>query len=82
MYFVLIPWAKWFNLRHAKGPVLKFIQEAWDSYIQNGNPLDPSLQLYPAAGFDPLQPNVGDMQTDPNSYGSSVFMGANTPGKN
>jgi hypothetical protein len=60
--------------------MLTSLQEAWDSYIQNGNSLDPTLQFYPGS-FDPLSPNTADMQSDMNTFGNSAFMNANTPGK-
>lgn len=50
--------------------------DAWDSYIQNGNGIDPALQYFPP---------VPDQSQGDSSGGvggsSSVFMGANTPGK-
>ncbi|KAI9743501.1 MAG: hypothetical protein M1818_002814 [Claussenomyces sp. TS43310] len=55
-----------------------FDWESWDSYVQNGNPLD-GLQNYPP-GYDPMASNASD-QNDPNNLNNSVFMGANTPGK-
>jgi hypothetical protein len=55
----------------------EFLQEAWDSYIQNGNSLDPSLQFYPGS-FD--SPSTAEMQGDINSFGSNVFMDTNTQG--
>ncbi|KAF4633065.1 hypothetical protein G7Y89_g5061 [Cudoniella acicularis] len=52
--------------------------EAWDSYIQNGNAIDPSFQFYPTS-VDQAQPNA-EGQPDPSgAFGNSVFMGANTP---
>jgi len=54
--------------------------DAWDSYVQHGNPMDPTMQFYPQA-FDASTPSIPDMQADPNAFGSSVFMGANTPGR-
>ncbi len=54
-------------------------QEAWDSYIQNGNPIDPSFQFYPT-NVDQSQLNM-EGQLDATAFGSSVFMGANTPGR-
>jgi hypothetical protein len=53
--------------------------EAWDSYIQNGNAIDPAFQFYPT-GTDQSQLNP-DEQGDPSTSGNSVFMGANTPGR-
>lgn len=57
------------------------IQEAWDSYIQNGNALDPTFQFYPTS-IDGNQLNTQQNNEGQNDgpSGSSVFMGANTPG--
>jgi len=57
---------------------LTTLQEAWDSYIQNGNTIDPAFQFYQTT-MDQSQLNP-DGQTDP-TFGNSVFMGANTPGR-
>jgi hypothetical protein len=58
------------------------VQDAWDQYIQNGNSVDPTMQFYPT-GFDSATPNVPqDLPMDQNPFGNSVFMGANTPGRN
>ncbi|TVY17050.1 Pyrrolocin cluster transcription factor fsdR [Lachnellula arida] len=54
--------------------------EAWDSYIQNGNAIDPAFQFYPT-NSDQSQLNPDGQSNDAPQYGSSVFMGANTPGK-
>lgn len=57
--------------------------EAWDSYIQTGNPIDPTFQYYPTTiDQSQLSPEgqQGQVQ-DQSTFGSSVFMGANTPGK-
>jgi hypothetical protein len=62
--------------------LLTFAQEAWDSYIQNGNAIDPAFQFYPTS-IDQTQLNQDGQANDP-QFGSSVFMGAggaNTPGK-
>jgi len=53
--------------------------DAWDSYIQNGNAIDPAFQFYPPAIDQTLLNSEG--QTDPGVFGNSVFMGANTPGR-
>jgi hypothetical protein len=59
--------------------------DAWDSYIQNGGAIDPTFQFYPTT--DASQPSPQgqqgqqDQQPDPAAFGSSVFMGANTPGR-
>ena len=53
-------------------------REAWDSYIQNGNAIDPSFQFYPTS-MDQTQLNP-EGQPDP-TFGNSVLMGANTPGR-
>jgi hypothetical protein len=47
-------------------------QEAWDSYIQNGNTIDTAFQF---------QHNTEGQQPDQSGFGNSVFMGANTPGR-
>jgi len=57
--------------------------EAWDSYIQTGNPIDPTFQYYPTTiDQSQLSPEgqQGQVQ-DQSTFGSSVFMGANTPGR-
>ncbi|TVY38920.1 Fusarisetin A cluster transcription factor [Lachnellula occidentalis] len=54
--------------------------EAWDSYIQNGNTIDPAFQFYPTNNDQP-QMNPDGQSNDAPQYGNSVFMGANTPGK-
>ena len=56
------------------------MQEAWDSYIQNGNAVDPALQFYPTA-IGQTPPNPDAEQIDQATFGNSVFMGANTPGR-
>jgi hypothetical protein len=55
-------------------------QEAWDSYIQNGNTIDPAFQFYPT-NIDQSQHNNEGQQPDQSGFGNSVFMGANTPGR-
>jgi hypothetical protein len=57
--------------------------EAWDSYVQNsGAGLDAGFQFYP-----PEQTQVDrdaqqqQQQGDKYTFGDSVFMGANTPGR-
>lgn len=55
------------------------VQEAWDSYIQNGNVVDPAFQFYPTGDQNQLNPD--GQQTDQSGFGNSVFMGANTPGR-
>jgi len=52
--------------------------EAWDAYIQNGGGVDPAMQYFPP-GVDPSQ-NQGSSSSGLGGS-SSVFMGANTPGK-
>jgi hypothetical protein len=62
-------------------------QEAWDTYIQNANNMDPSsLQYYPTGDQAQLNPDetptAGQGQAqgnEPSGFGNSVFMGANTP---
>ncbi|RDW95299.1 hypothetical protein BP5796_01062 [Coleophoma crateriformis] len=55
--------------------------EAWDSYIQNGNAVDPSFQFYPAgAEEDPLNRQLSNEGQGDGSFGNA-FMGANTPGR-
>jgi len=61
--------------------------EAWDTYVQNSNTVDPNFQFYPTS-LDQAQlglnPDGSPQQaTDPSSTfgGNSVFMGANTPGR-
>jgi len=66
------------------------MQDAWDSYIQNGNAIDPAFQFYPAGdGSQPSpesqqqqqqqQQDQQGPQIDGAGFGNSVFMGANTP---
>lgn len=56
-------------------------KEAWDSYIQNGNAIDPSSFQYYPTNVDQMNPE--GQQADPSAFGNSVFMGAgpNTPGR-
>ncbi|KAL3421339.1 C6 transcription factor [Phlyctema vagabunda] len=58
--------------------------EAWDSYIQNGNAVDTAFQFYPTSidenQLNQQMSNEAQPQGD-GSYGNSVFMGANTPGR-
>lgn len=68
-----------------------YIQEAWDSYIQNGGAIDPAFQFLPThidqSQLSPDGQNQGQGQGqgqqqsgDPNSnFGNNIFMGANTP---
>lgn len=54
--------------------------EAWDSYVQNsGAGLDNGFQFYPAEQTQ--ADRDGQQQGDKYSFGDSVFMGANTPGR-
>ncbi|KAH8593273.1 fungal-specific transcription factor domain-containing protein [Bisporella sp. PMI_857] len=58
--------------------------EAWDSYIQNGNSVDPVFQFYPANDQNlnqDGQPTQNQQPTGQSNFGNSVFMGANTPGR-
>lgn len=63
------------------------MQEAWDSYIQNGNTLDPAFQFYQATDQSQLsqeeqqQQQQQQQQADASAYGNGVFMGAYTPGR-
>jgi hypothetical protein len=59
--------------------MLIYVQEAWDSYIQNGNAIDPAFQFYPTG--DQSQVNPDGQQNDQSGFSNSVFMGANTPGR-
>jgi hypothetical protein len=65
------------SLRQCQKDMLTMLQEAWDSYIQNSNPIDQSLQLYPTMDVTQSSPD----SSDPPTYSNSVFMGANTPGR-
>ena len=62
--------------------LLTIEQEAWDSYIQTGNAVDPSFQYYPPNDQSQMNADV-QPQGDPSVFGNSVFMGAgpNTPGR-
>lgn len=55
--------------------------EAWDTYIQNGNPIDPAFQFYPTTVEQSSNTDGQNQQPDPPSFEDGVFMGANTPGK-
>jgi hypothetical protein len=54
-------------------------QEAWDSYVQSsGGALDSGFQFFQA---EQTQPDREGQPTDKYTFGDSVFMGANTPGR-
>ncbi|TVY82476.1 Fusarisetin A cluster transcription factor fsa6 [Lachnellula suecica] len=53
--------------------------EAWDSYVQNGNAIDPAFQFFPTS-IDQSQ-LMPDTQASEPQFDSNIFMGANTPGK-
>jgi len=56
--------------------------EAWDSYIQTGNSIDPAFQYYPTTIDQSQLSSDGQQgQQDQPGFGNSVFMGANTPGR-
>ncbi|CAL3966906.1 unnamed protein product [Diplocarpon coronariae] len=51
--------------------------DAWDSYIQNANPVDPSFQFYPPNLDQSLNADTQQVQNDPYTFGNSDFMGSN-----
>jgi len=53
-----------------------FLQEAWDSYIQNGNAVDPQFHFYPTLDQQ-LNSDGGDLA----GFNNNIFMGANTPNR-
>jgi hypothetical protein len=65
--------------------MLTTMQEAWDSYIQNGSTLDPAFQFYQATDQSQLsheeQQQQQQQQADASAFGNGVFMGAYTPGR-
>jgi len=53
--------------------------EQWDSFIGNGNAIDPAFQFYPT-NLEQSPPDGDGQQHDPSGFGGP-FMGENTPGK-
>ncbi|PQE33080.1 fungal specific transcription factor domain-containing protein [Rutstroemia sp. NJR-2017a WRK4] len=53
--------------------------DAWDSFIQNGNAIDPAFQFYPP-NIEESPPAV-EAQPDGSTFGNGPFMGANAPGR-
>ncbi|PBP23967.1 hypothetical protein BUE80_DR005051 [Diplocarpon rosae] len=54
---------------------------AWDSYIQNGNPVDPNFQFYPTNLDQSLNADALQTPNDPYSFSDSVLMGSDAPGR-